>query len=151
VGCSAFHVAAAHPTQDSTFRDLLGILLQHFNKPVQIDTRAKTPAKSTALQMAVSALNDVAVELLLKADADFRIRDPSNRSCLEVASKLPNNPLRNSCLLWSQKSAQNTRKHSAEPQALWDYWEKRASGLVHSMDFYPSTTPWLSQSLSLTG
>ncbi|RYP83370.1 hypothetical protein DL770_005390 [Monosporascus sp. CRB-9-2] len=84
-GYSAIHVAASKPSQDPTYRSLLQILLEHFRGNDQLDARAKTPAKSTALQIAIAHANEAAVELLLGAGADMDIRDPTGRNCLEVA------------------------------------------------------------------
>lgn len=61
------------------------MLLQYFHKPEQLDAKAQNPAKSTALQMAMWASNDVAVELLVDAGVDVNTKDWKGKTCLDIA------------------------------------------------------------------
>ncbi|KAK3316939.1 hypothetical protein B0H66DRAFT_307947 [Apodospora peruviana] len=85
-GASAIHVAALKYNPDPIARELLEILLAHYWKPEHLNAKImKSPTKSTPLQMATQVLNPVAVELLLKAGADYTELDFQGRTCLDLA------------------------------------------------------------------
>ena len=83
---SALHIAVAFPLSDETrYRDVLKLLLSHFNKPEQLNAQTGTASKSTPLQMAVAMRNPVAVAALVEAGADIDIQDPAGLNVIGVA------------------------------------------------------------------
>ncbi|KAH0538457.1 hypothetical protein FGG08_004955 [Glutinoglossum americanum] len=87
LGYSVLHTAAAYYSPNASHAKLLDSLLQHFGMPEHLNAKAYTPAKSTAIQIAISSQNPTAVKAFVKAGALIEDKDLSNRTALDLAQE----------------------------------------------------------------
>ncbi|KAH7085286.1 hypothetical protein BKA63DRAFT_14064 [Paraphoma chrysanthemicola] len=83
---SVLHIAVAFPlADDARYRDVLRLLLSHFNKPEHLNAPAANASKSTPLQMAIAMRNPIAAAALIEAGADINIQDNSGSNVMGIA------------------------------------------------------------------
>jgi len=83
---SVLHIAVAFPLADETrYRDVLSLLLSHFNKPEHLNAPAGNASKTTPLQMAIAMRNPIAAAALIEAGADINIQDKTGSNVMDIA------------------------------------------------------------------
>jgi hypothetical protein len=85
---SALHAAAANYWEDEQYPRLLDMLLQYYGEPKFLEAQATTQSRPTALQMAISSYNPVAVKALVAAGARLTDADTEDRTPLEFAMEM---------------------------------------------------------------
>jgi ankyrin repeat protein/serine/threonine protein kinase len=85
---TVFHTAAAHYRDDELYPRMVGTLFQSFEDRDLLEAPANTPAKSTALQLAIGMYNPVVVKALVDAGVSLHDKDTVDRTLLDYAVEL---------------------------------------------------------------
>ena len=80
-----FHTAAAHYRDDELYPRLIETLIESFGDQNLLEASANTPAKSTALQMAIGMYNPIAVKAFINAGVFLDGKDIEGRTPLDYA------------------------------------------------------------------
>jgi ankyrin repeat protein/serine/threonine protein kinase len=82
---TVFHTAAAHYRDDELYPRLVDALFQSFEDRDLLEAPANTPAKSTALQIAIAMYNPIVVKALVDAGVSLHDKDTVDRTPLDYA------------------------------------------------------------------
>ncbi len=85
---TVFHTAAAYYRDDELYPRLVDMLFQSFEDRALLEAPANTPAKSTALQIAIGMYNPIAVKALVDTGVSLHDKDTADRTPLEYAVEL---------------------------------------------------------------
>lgn len=85
---TVFHTAAAYPREEELYLRMVNMIFQNFGERELLEAQADTPAKSTALQIAISMYNPIVVKTLLGAGVNLHDKDVAGRTPLGYAMEL---------------------------------------------------------------